>query len=87
MLPPGPSAQDKDDHVKHHSSYFRSRCTRLCSGWRWRATAPAAVFAAVALTAAWAGGLAAALLIGALADLLPAIRAARLSPTQALWSI
>jgi putative ABC transport system permease protein len=36
---------------------------------------------------AWAGGLAAALLIGALAGLLPAIRAARLSPTQALWSV
>ncbi len=36
---------------------------------------------------AWAGGIAAALLIGALAGLLPAIRAARLSPTQALWSI
>ncbi len=36
---------------------------------------------------AWVGGLAAALLIGALAGLLPAIRAARLSPTQALWSI
>ena len=36
---------------------------------------------------AWAGGLAAALLIGALAGLLPAIRAACLSPTQALWSI
>jgi putative ABC transport system permease protein len=36
---------------------------------------------------AWAGGLAAALLIGALAGLLPAIRAARMSPTQALWSI
>jgi putative ABC transport system permease protein len=36
---------------------------------------------------AWAGVLGAALLIGALAGLLPAIRAARLSPTQALWSI
>jgi putative ABC transport system permease protein len=36
---------------------------------------------------AWADGLAAAILIGALAGLLPAIRAARLSPTQALWSI
>ena len=35
---------------------------------------------------AWAGGLAAAVVIGALAGLLPAIRAARLSPTQALWS-
>lgn len=34
---------------------------------------------------AWAGGLAAALLIGAAAGLLPALRAARLSPT-ALWS-
>jgi putative ABC transport system permease protein len=36
---------------------------------------------------AWVGGLAAALIIGALAGLLPAIRAARLSPTRALWSI
>jgi putative ABC transport system permease protein len=36
---------------------------------------------------AWAGGIAAALLIGALAGLLPAIRAARLSPTQALWTL
>ncbi len=36
---------------------------------------------------AWAGGLAAATVIGALAGLLPAIRAARLSPTQALWRI
>jgi len=33
---------------------------------------------------AWAGGLAAAVLISALAGLLPAIRAARLSPTEAL---
>ena len=36
---------------------------------------------------AWIGGLGAALLIGALAGLLPAIRAARLSPTQALWTL
>jgi putative ABC transport system permease protein len=36
---------------------------------------------------AWAGGLAAALLIGALAGLLPALRAARMSPTQALWTM
>ncbi len=36
---------------------------------------------------AWAGGVAAAVIIGALAGLLPAIRAARLSPTEALWSI
>jgi putative ABC transport system permease protein len=36
---------------------------------------------------AWAGGLAAAVIIGAAAGLLPAIRAARLSPTRALWSI
>jgi putative ABC transport system permease protein len=36
--------------------------------------------------AAWAGGLAAAVVIGALAGLLPAIRAARLSPTRALLS-
>jgi putative ABC transport system permease protein len=36
---------------------------------------------------AWAGGIAAAVLIGAVAGLLPAIRAARLSPTQALWTL
>lgn len=36
---------------------------------------------------AWAGGLAAAVIIGALAALLPAVRAARLSTTEALWSV
>jgi putative ABC transport system permease protein len=36
---------------------------------------------------AWAGGLAAAVVIGAAAGLLPAIRAASLSPTQALWTM
>ena len=36
---------------------------------------------------AWVGGLAAALAIGALAGLWPAWRAARLSPTQALWTL
>jgi putative ABC transport system permease protein len=36
---------------------------------------------------AWAGGLAAALFIGAFAGILPAIRAARLTPTQALWTL
>jgi len=35
----------------------------------------------------WAGGIGAALAIGAPAGLLPALRAARLSPTQALWSL
>lgn len=35
---------------------------------------------------AWAGGLVAALIIGALAGLLPALRAARMSPTAALWT-
>ena len=44
-------------------------------------------WAAVVPALAWAGGLAAALLIGALAGLLPAIRAARLQPTRALWSV
>ena len=36
---------------------------------------------------AWAGGVGAALLIGAAAGLLPALRAARLSPTEALWTL
>ena len=36
---------------------------------------------------AWAGGLGATIFIGAAAGLLPALRAARLSPTQALWSL
>jgi putative ABC transport system permease protein len=36
---------------------------------------------------AWAGGLTAAVIIGAAAGLLPAIRAARLQPTEALWTI
>jgi len=36
---------------------------------------------------AWAGGLGAAILIGAVAGLMPAIRAARMSPTEALWSM
>ena len=38
-------------------------------------------------TTAWAGGLAAAVVIGAIAGLLPAIRAARLSPTEALRTV
>ena len=38
-------------------------------------------------TVAWTGGLVAAILIGASAGLLPALRAARLSPTQALWTL
>lgn len=36
---------------------------------------------------AWTGGLASALLIGAIAGLLPALRAARLQPTEALWTV
>jgi putative ABC transport system permease protein len=38
-------------------------------------------------TLAWAGGLGSAILIGAVAGLLPALRAARMSPTEALWTI
>ncbi|HXA31030.1 MAG TPA: ABC transporter permease [Acidimicrobiales bacterium] len=50
----------------------------FASGQHWAIVIP---------TLAWAGGLSAALLIGAIAGLLPALRAARLSPTQALWSM
>jgi putative ABC transport system permease protein len=38
-------------------------------------------------TEAWAGGIGAAILIGALAGLLPALRAARLAPTEALRTV
>jgi len=38
-------------------------------------------------TTAWAGGLGAAVLIGAIAGLLPAVRAARMSPTEALRTV
>jgi putative ABC transport system permease protein len=38
-------------------------------------------------TTAWVGGLGAAILIGALAGLLPAVRAARMSPTEALRTV
>jgi putative ABC transport system permease protein len=44
-------------------------------------------WAVVIPTVAWAGGIGAALAIGAVAGLLPALRAARMSPTQALWAI
>jgi putative ABC transport system permease protein len=36
---------------------------------------------------AWGGGIAAAILIGGIAGLWPALRAARMSPTEALWSM
>ena len=53
--------------------------------------APVGVFANTAETVipavVWGGGLGAALVIGAAAGLLPALRAARMSPTEALWSL
>jgi putative ABC transport system permease protein len=36
---------------------------------------------------AWAGGISASIVIGAVAGLWPALRAARMSPTEALWSV
>ena len=44
-------------------------------------------WATVVPAEAWVGGMAASLIIGAIAGLFPAIRAARLSPTEALWSV
>ncbi|HVB77324.1 MAG TPA: ABC transporter permease [Candidatus Nitrosotalea sp.] len=44
-------------------------------------------WATVIPTKAWAGGFAASLVISAVAGLMPALRAARMSPTQALWSV
>lgn len=44
-------------------------------------------WAVVVPALAWGGGIGAAILIGAGAGLLPALRAARMSPTEALWSM
>lgn len=44
-------------------------------------------WATVVPTEAWVGGIAASLIIGAVAGFIPAVRAARLSPTEALWSV
>ncbi len=44
-------------------------------------------WATVSPPVAWPCGLAATMVIGAAAGLLPALRAARMSPTQALWTL
>ncbi|MGZ4192452.1 MAG: ABC transporter permease [Solirubrobacteraceae bacterium] len=44
-------------------------------------------WATIIPTEAWAGGITASVIIGAFAGLIPALRAARLSPTRALWSV
>jgi len=44
-------------------------------------------WAVVVPALAWGGGLGAAIAIGGLAGLLPALRAARMSPTAALWAL
>jgi putative ABC transport system permease protein len=44
-------------------------------------------WAVVIPSLAWAGGLTATIVIGAAAGLLPALRAARMPPTEALWTL
>jgi putative ABC transport system permease protein len=44
-------------------------------------------WAIVVPVVAWTGGIGAAIVIGTVAGLLPALRAARMSPTEALWTI
>jgi putative ABC transport system permease protein len=44
-------------------------------------------WAIVVPVVAWTGGISAAIVIGTVAGLLPALRAARMSPTEALWTI
>jgi len=44
-------------------------------------------WAVVVPVLAWGGGIGATLLIGAVAGLVPAVRAARMSPTEALWTV
>jgi putative ABC transport system permease protein len=44
-------------------------------------------WATVVPAEAWLGGFASSLIIGAIAGLMPALRAGRMSPTQALWSM
>lgn len=54
---------------------------------RRRPWTPTKGWATVVPPEAWLGGLAASLVIGSIAGFMPALRAARMSPTQALWSV
>jgi ABC-type antimicrobial peptide transport system permease subunit len=59
-------------------------------GWRWRRSCwwPPGWWALVRPASSTAArGLGATILIGAAAGLVPALRASRLSPTQALWCL
>ena len=92
-----PSPRARRDQGQHpHAIPHRGDPARRCS-----AAPPASPLGALATaiyantkhwttvipTLAWAGGLGAAFAIGAIAGLLPAIRAARLSPTDALRTV
>ena len=59
-----------------HSASSRTAVYANIKGW-----------ATVVPIEAWVGGLAASIIIGGVAGLMPALRAARMSPTQALWSM
>ena len=76
-------------HVGHGPAARAARDARApgsASGWRWTSLlSPRLLFSL--MVGFGAGGIVAALLIGAVAGLYPSVRASRLSPTEALRTV